>query len=466
MIFSTYTFIFLFFPITFILYTTFLRLRLVNGAKISLIVASFVFYAYGSGSFFPVFVASVFLNYGFGLALARTHEKASVLQRRGILFLGLTGNIALLCIYKYTDFLIANFNFFLNSNVPLQHIILPIGISFFTFQLIAYLVDSYRGQTANYNLLDYLLFITFFPQLIVGPIVHHKDVVPQYNRLNLSWLTAENFSRGLFLFSIGCCKKLLLADPLTEWSQRAYDNAQSLNMIESWSASLGFTMSYYFDLSGYADMAIGLGIMFGVTLPINFNSPYKATNFADYWRRWHMSLSRFLGDYIFRNVYKKGMSETMFYVAVMVTFFVSGIWHGAGWTFVVWGVVNGVFVCMAHASARSGWKMPFLVAWGLTFLGVVGTRILFVSDSFDDALHVYSQLFNIAGFYWAGSTYVSIRMLLYIAVSFVIVLALPNSMEILEKFKVNATYLMATIVLIVLSLLNMSYVRGFLYFQF
>lgn len=230
------------------------------------------------------------------------------LQGKLLLLIGVLANVALLGYYKYTDFFIENYNFITGREVPLKNIVLPIGISFFTFQLIAFLVDSYRGKCDNYDVLEYLLFITFFPQLIVGPIVHHSEVIPQFNSPDNSRLNYENIARGLFLFAIGCSKKILLADVLTTDAQAYFDvitAEEVLSFAETWFHAVEYTISYYFDLSGYADMAIGLGLMFNIVIPHNFNSPYKARNFQDYWRRWHMTLSRFLGDYIFRSVYRK-----------------------------------------------------------------------------------------------------------------------------------------------------------------
>ena len=271
--------------------------------------------------------------------------------------------------YKYTDFFIENYNLLTGSDKALKHIVLPIGISFFTFQLIAFLVDCYRTEMRQYDFVNYLLFITFFPQLIVGPIIHHSEVVPQFeNEANLK-LSTDHIALGLFLFSIGCAKKTLLADPMTTDAEKFFNSVSAnSNLLYSWFSSLEYTVSYYFDLSGYADMAIGLGWMFNISIPHNFDSPYKARNFQDYWRRWHMTLSRFLSSYIFRSVYNRDIAWRNYYVATMVTFLVSGFWHGAGWTFVVWGIVNGMLVCIASWMKRANMSLPAWVAYPLTVL--------------------------------------------------------------------------------------------------
>lgn len=465
MIFSTYTFVVVFLPIVLLVYFALLSTGFVKSAKWSLVIASLYFYAHGSGDFFPAFLISIGFNYLLGRGLgSRWNEQPTI--KRCMLILGIGANVGLLGYYKYTDFGIANFNYVFSAEMPLQNIVMPIGISFFTFQLIAYLIDSYRGQTVEYELLNYLLFITFLPQLIVGPIVHHDEVVPQYDAIQQSGPDWTSVSRGIFLFAIGCAKKLTLADPLAEWAQNSFDHAQSLNMVESWTASLGYTISYYFDLSGYADMAIGVGLLFGNVIPANFNSPYKARNFADYWRRWHITLSKFLGDYIFRSVYNKSKGSANFYWALFVTFLVSDFWHGAGWTFVVWGIVNGIFVIWSHMMKRAGLALPHLLAWSLTFAGVVATRVLFVSSSFGDAIHVLTEMVNYQSFSLTNNPNLAIRAPLYIAIGLFITLALPNSNELAQRFRPSFRFGLASVLLIVISLLNMSNVRGFLYFQF
>ena len=465
MIFSTFSFILIFLPVVFFLYSFFLAKGKIDTAKVVLVISSFFFYAYGSGDFFPFFVASIFFNYFVGLRLSKIKDKSSVIKRKSLFIFGILGNLCLLAYYKYTDFAIFNVNFLFDLEIPYKNILLPIGISFFTFQLIAFLVDSYRGETKEYSLLNYLMFITFFPQLIVGPIVHHKDVVPQYNSLSKGLPNTANISRGVFLFSLGCAKKLLMADPLSLWAQKAFDHAQELTFTESWFASISYTLSYYFDLSGYADMAIGSAVMFGIVIPINFNSPYKARNFAEYWRRWHISLSKFLGDYIFRNVYKKDAGPLNFYYALFITFLVSGFWHGAGWTFVVWGIINGLFVIFSHMMIRAELRLPYIIAWSMTFLGIIGTRVLFVSNDFSDAYYVLTQMITFDGFSLNGR-FIATTQPIYIILGLFIVLCFPNSNQLFDKFKVDYKFMLATSILLAISFLNMSYVRGFLYFQF
>ena len=475
MIFSTYKFIFLFLPVTFSVYFFLNHFRFFSLSKIWLVICSLFFYSQGSPAFFPFFFASITGNYLFGMAMVKT-EGNSGIQKKLLFAAGLAGNIGLLGYYKYTDFFIENYNLLTGSDVALKHIVLPIGISFFTFQLIAFLVDCYRGETEQYDFISYLLFITFFPQLIVGPIIHHAEIVPQFERKENLKLNYENIALGLFLFSLGCAKKILLADPLTTDAQ-SFFNAVPANptMLQSWFSSIEYTISYYFDLSGYADMAIGLGWLFNMHIPQNFDSPYKARNFQDYWRRWHITLSRFLSAYIFRSVYKKEVPWRNYYVATMVTFLVSGFWHGAGWTFVVWGLINGLLVCIASAMKRRNWKLPFLTAFLMTAAGVVIMRVLFVSSSFPDAWHVYSGMLNFRSL--GSSLGEAVRSIthfvishrgigLRLTVALGICWFMPNSKTMEERFHPTALRLIASAGLMLLCLMEMNKVVQFLYFQF
>lgn len=472
MIFTSYSF-FIFLIVVLLVYRLLNYLKLVPVAKIWLILASFYFYAQGAKEFLPFFMGSVFFNYIIGSTLIVTEDKRN---RKFLLALGLIQNLGLLGYFKYANFFVENYNFITKSNFDLGTIILPIGISFFTFQLIAYLVDCYRGETKEYSVIDYLLFITFFPQLIVGPIVHHKDMVPQFESEQQSKFNKENFFLGLFIFSIGCGKKVMLADPLTSYAKNFFASVNDFNSLDAWLSSLSYTLSYYFDLSGYADMAIGMGLLFNVRLPENFNSPYKARNFREYWQRWHMTLSRFLSNYVFRSVFKKGSGSFNFYFAVMTTFFVSGFWHGAGWQFIIWGIVNGIFVCMAHFMIRRKWSLPKPLAWFLTFLGVVGTRILFVSHGMKSAMDVYRKLFDFSIFanmnfkdilYTLGK-FVSYNgyTILILIIAMGIAFFAKNTREITEDFTLEYKHAVVIGVLLVISLLQMTIVSDFLYFQF
>lgn len=482
MIFSTYQFILVFLPIVFAGYFILHSLKWHQMAKIWLILASFYFYAQGSPDFFPFFLGSVIGNYLVGTTLGGIQGDKYKMERKMLLLVGVLGNVGLLGYYKYTDFFISNYNFITGNDVALKRIILPIGISFFTFQLIAFLVDSYRGETQEYDVLNYLLFITFFPQLIVGPIIHHKEVVPQFADEKNQRIIFENVAKGMFIFSIGCAKKMLLADPLTTDAQLFFNHLPEIMMngpikfLSSWFYSLEYTVSYYFDLSGYADMAIGLGWMFNIRIPQNFNSPYKAKDFQDYWARWHITLSRFLGAYIFRSVYKRGNKYRNYYVATMVTFFVSGFWHGAGWTFVVWGLINGILVCIGSYRNKHKKKTPLWLGVPLTFILAILVRVLFVSNTFMDAWNVYKGMFNFASL-GAGLSEAAHTVWTFIVnhqtmgltclIGLFICWFMPTTKDISDKFTTKKWYyLVYAAILLAICIFKMDKVVQFLYFQF
>ncbi len=429
-------------------------------SKTMLVFASLFFYGWWNPIYLILILGSMIFNFLVGKSLGKKSNKK-------MLTFGIIGNVALLGYFKYADFFIVNFNWAFSSETPLLHLALPLAISYFTFQQIAFLVDNYRGEVKEFSFLNYSLFITFFPQLLMGPIVHHKEMMPQFALKWRSLLRWENISLGLFIFAIGLAKKTLLGDPLTDYAQYAFDNAQKLTMIEAWYASTSYVLSYYFDLSGYADMAIGIAKMFNINLPKNFNSPYKARNFADYWRRWHMTLSRFLGDYIYKSLGGNKNIVWIVYLNIMITFFVSGFWHGAGWTFVVWGLINGVFVVMAHMMKKANLQMNFYVAWFLMFVGLIITRTLFVAKDFSDAWYVIKTMFNPYNLKFEALYHIDLTwQSFYIVIALILALGFKNSGQMAEDFKPNLKYTLYTAILLGASLFTFSNAKEFLYFQF
>lgn len=299
MLFNSYEFIVFFLPLTLLGYFSLNRMRYVTAASGWLVLASFVFYSWWNPAYMPLLAGSVVFNYSVGTVLARQGRPHGGPGRRGLLMIGVAANLALLGYYKYTGFLMENANALLGANLPVPRLLLPLAISFFTFQQIAYLVDSYQGRTREYDFLNYTVFVTFFPQLIAGPIVHHAEMMPQFARLRNKIFTPANVSAGLMLFAVGLFKKVGLADHLSVWVNEGYANADRLYMAEAWVTSLSYTLQIYFDFSGYTDMAMGVALMFNIKLPANFETPYRALNIQDFWRRWHMTLSRFLRDYVY-----------------------------------------------------------------------------------------------------------------------------------------------------------------------
>lgn len=306
--------------------------------------------------------------------------------------MGISVNLGLLGYFKYSDFFIENFNLLTDASMPLLQLTLPLAISFFTFQQIAYLVDSYRGKTAEYDFLNYAVFVTFFPQLIAGPIVHHSEMMPQFaSRWN--WVKKyKNVAMGLFIFSIGLFKKVVIADSFAVWATTGFDHAPVLTLFEAWATSLSYTFQLYFDFSGYTDMAIGAALFFNIKLPINFNSPYKALDIQDFWRRWHMTLSRFLKDYVYIPLGGNRKGDLSTYTNLLITFIIAGIWHGAGWTFVFWGLLHGLALVVHRYWKQFSYSMPKVIAWLLTFNFVNIAWVFFRANTWEDAIKVLNGM--------------------------------------------------------------------------
>ena len=475
MIFSTYKFIFAFFPIVL---TGYVLLALLNREKLSrvwLVMASLYFYAQGSRAFFPLFVFTILFNYGAGKAMFYFIKQNKKSLKVLFFILGLGENIGLLIYFKYTNFFIDSVNSFMGLDIPFMDLILPIGISFFTFQLIGYQVDIYRQEARDYSFLDYCVFITFFPQLIVGPIVHHKAIVTQLEDPARKPLSMENIQKGIYMFAIGCSKKILIADPLIHFAKAFYSTLEKTSVVESWLGVLSYTFAYYFDFSAYGDMAIGLGLFFNIVLPFNFDSPYKARNMADFWRRWNMTLSQFLNDYIFKGVYKFGDRAPKLYVALMMTFLVSGFWHGAGWNFILWGLVNGVMVSMVYMMTLNRKQLPGALAWTLTFAGVILARVIFDSSSLTQMILVYKSMLDIRPLFQDPSGFLSeslqyIRqnayMVIVLLISIILTFFTKNSKQRLEQFEPKWQYAVFAGILITVALFRMTEVSDFLYFRF
>lgn len=306
------------------------------------------------------------------------------------------------------DFFVGNINSFYSLEYGISNIILPLGISFFTFQQIAYLVDKYRGYNYGGNFLHYVLFVSFFPQLIAGPIVHYKEIIPQLVSDNTRDIS-KNIAIGLSIFIVGLFKKVVLADSVAAYATPVFDAAAdgvSLTIFEAWAGSLAYTLQLYFDFSGYSDMAIGLAMLFGVRLPVNFLSPYKATSIIDFWSRWHITLSQFLKDYLYIPLGGNRRGSFKRYQNLMITMLLGGLWHGAGWTFIVWGGLHGVYLMLNHA--WRAWKNKYIkrkidnryyniVAWIMTFSVVVFSWVVFRADSIDSAIEIYKAMLGFNG---------------------------------------------------------------------
>jgi len=314
-----------------------------------------------------------------------------------VLVLGIVFNLGLLGYYKYADFFIANVNAVLGSHVGLLHVALPLGISFFTFTQIAYLVDAWKGKAAEYSATNYLLFVTFFPHLLAGPIIHHKEMMPQFADPALKRFDWENFARGLALFILGLGKKVLVADSLAPWANAGFAHAQALSFTDGWITMLAYVMQLVFDFSGYTDMALGAALMLNIRLPANFDSPYRSADIQEFWRRWHITLSRFLRDYVYIPLGGNRGSEARMLALFVVTFAIGGFWHGAAWTYVIWGTLHGVALVVLHFWRKLGRPMPRVLAIAVTFLFVSAALVIFRAASLSDGLAILGSVAGLHG---------------------------------------------------------------------
>ena len=400
MIFSSWQFIFAYLPISFLVYFWLNHRRLIIAGKVWLVASSLFFYAYWDVKYLPLILGSIFLNFAIGTGLAQAYQQSHRdeqkphhgVNRKVVLTTGIVANLLLLGYYKYTDFLLGNVNAVFGTAHALPHIVLPLAISFFTFTQIVYLVDSYRGETAEYDFLNYSLFVTFFPHLIAGPIVHHRQIMPQFASRWTLMRRNSNILKGLFIFAIGLFKKVVIADSFAVWADAGFDGGQTLGFFAAWATSLSYTFQLYFDFSGYCDMAIGASLLFNIWLPINFNSPYKALDIQDFWRRWHITLSSFLRDYLYIPLGGNRSSEYRTYLNIFITFVLGGLWHGATWMFVIWGAMHGCALGIHRLWKNFGWPMPKFLAWLLTFVFVNVAWVFFRAKTLGDAVRVLREM--------------------------------------------------------------------------
>ncbi len=402
MLFHSTEFLFVFLPITWLIFFGLVRMGRYRAVVAWLTLASLVFYAWWNPPYLALIGASIVFNFGLGRLVNRGGRRSL-----GLLVLGLTINLGALGYFKYANFFVENLNTVLGASFNLERIILPLAISFFTFQQIAYLIDAYRGQTQNCSFLDYSFFVAFFPQLIAGPIVHHAEILPQIARERWKPVRWENLQTGATIFLIGLFKKMVLADGSAIYATPVFDQAAQglvLTTPDAWVGALAYSFQLYFDFSGYSDMATGLARCFGVVLPLNFDSPYRATNIIDFWRRWHITLSRFLRDYVYIPLGGGRRGVVLRYSNLMITMLVGGLWHGAGWTFVIWGGLHGLYLVINHgfraatgrffAASRALRLAGVIPAWALTMVVVVVGWVFFRAADLPTALRVLTSMFT------------------------------------------------------------------------
>ncbi len=400
MLFSSVEFLFFFLPLVLLTYLGIARLgsrRMVVGW---LVLASLFFYGWWNPPYLLLIIGSMVFNFGIGRFLQRESPSLPILTA------GVAANLGMLVYFKYAEFFFGTVGALASELYGFEQIALPLGISFFTFQQIAFLVDTYRGESRESDPLHYALFVSFFPQLVAGPIVHHKEILPQFARRDVMAPRWENFAVGSSMLILGLFKKVVIADGLAEYANPVFSLAEtgaSISFVDAWGAALAYSLQIYFDFSAYSEMAMGLARFFGVRLPVNFDAPYRSSSIIDFWRRWHRTLSRFLRDYVYISLGGNRLGPARRYVNLMATMLLGGLWHGAGWTFVAWGGIHGFYLLINHAwrswAPRTHGEESGVIATAgyraLTFISVVLAWVLFRAESMPGALGIYT---GIAGF--------------------------------------------------------------------
>ncbi len=497
MLFTTAAFICIYLPVVLAGFFAIARLSH-RAAALWLFIASVFFYGYWMPEYTTLLLASITSNFWIGRRIAITADASGSrgqAQARKWLAAGVAANLLLLGYFKYANFFIDNLNIALGAQWDMGRVLLPIGISFFTFTQIAYLVDTWRKGVREYKFVHFGLFVTYFPHLIAGPVLHHAQMMPQFNEPSTYRFNGANVTAGLCIFAIGFFKKAVLADGISPYADAVFaaaDAGTSPDFLEAWLGSIAYTLQLYFDFSGYSDMAIGLSWMFNVRLPFNFNSPYKATNISDFWRRWHMSLSQFLRDYLYIALGGNRKGAFRRYVNLLTTMVLGGLWHGASWSFVIWGTLHGLYLGINHGframcgprllSRLDSSRLFSLASWLLTTMSVVIGWVVFrattlsgagrilegmVTPVTDDSVH--TLLWNVGLDMPTGGLWCAVLML--------IACLAPNSNQIGERLLhlcsshvtmrtvANGTVLTAVAFLLVVNTVRDS-VSAFIYFNF
>lgn len=432
MLFYTPIYLFLFLPVILYFYYNFGSIT--NIRKTFLIFFSLIFYSYWEIKFLPIIIFSIIINYFFYILIAKSN-----LNKKLVLWVGIFLNLIILILFKYTNFVIDNYNYLFQSNIENLNITFPLAISFFTFQSIIFLVNCYDKDVIDVKIIDYCLFITFFPQLVAGPIVKYKEMIPQFNNDSLSKFKSTFFYLGFTILLIGFIKKTIFADSLGIFVDQNYSDIENINFFTSWILSLSFTFQLYFDFSGYVDMATGSALMLNIKLSQNFNSPFKSCSIIDFWHRWHMTLSNFLTNFVFTpwimSLRSINFLKTM--LILLLVFILAGLWHGPSWTYVVFGLLHGFGLIINHIFRKFiFFKIHSLLSWFITFNFINITFLMFRSENIFDFIMIFKQMidfkylfnenFNISG--------ISFNHLFILILSMIICFYFKNSNYLIGKF--------------------------------
>ncbi|HEY0797984.1 MAG TPA: MBOAT family O-acyltransferase [Candidatus Baltobacteraceae bacterium] len=447
MLFNSFVFLFAFLPVTLVVFFWLGARGYRRTALGWLGVMSCVFYAYWKPSYLVLLLASIGFNYLVGRWIAQTRPNFPA-RAKALVIAGVAANLLALCVFKYADLLVSSVGGILGRSLPLPAIVLPLAISFFTFNQIAYLVDVYQGEAQEPDFLTYLLFVSFFPHLIAGPIVHHEEMIPQFRTSALRY-NSDDMAAGVTIFSLGLFKKVAFADTIAPFTDSVFATAvlTPMTFAEAWLAALAYGLQLYFDFSGYSDMAIGLARMFGIRFPLNFFSPYQARDISDFWRRWHMTLSRFLRDYLYIPLGGNRFGTGRRYVSLMLTMLLGGLWHGASWTYVIWGGLHGTYLVVHHgwraaierfAPQRSLAHGPLGIAMAraVTLLAVVFAWVCFRSPDFHTTVSLWSSMLAMHGLGHPTFAHVNPghKLIAFIVILLVAVLVAPNTEQFMNRY--------------------------------
>ena len=490
MLFNSYSFIIIFLPLLVVVYYFINKYFAAKWARLFLLISSLIFVSLWNVYSAVILIFSILLNYLSGSSLSIATDCKNEKRKKTIFIAAITANILLLGFFKYYNFFLTSVNSFFSGHAGQLNLIIPVGISFYTFMQIAWLIDIYRSGGQRYDFISYCLYVAFFPYIISGPISYHREIIPQLESEKAGKLNSANLCQGLFMFAIGLFKKTVFADTLAVIANGGFDSHAALSFTEAWLTSLSYTMQLYFDFSGYTDMAIGAALVFNIKIPINFNSPYKSLNIQEFWRRWHITLSRFLRDYIYIPLGGNRSGELRTLVNLMLTFLIGGLWHGAAWTFVFWGFLHGMALVVHRLWLKTGIRLNKVIAWVLTFNFVNIAWVFFRATSWEDALKVLKGMAGLNGIlvspnladnpFWQNLTVIGVRFGEWRAnlpnnetiVYFFCILLIPfvlltkNSNELLAKFSPNWENAFAVGLMMALGLILLNESKVFLYFNF
>jgi|TARA_B110000037_G_scaffold32605_1_gene39297 D-alanyl-lipoteichoic acid acyltransferase DltB (MBOAT superfamily) len=453
MLFNSFIYLFLFLPIFFIIFF-FIEKRIVS--KFSILVANLIFYSWLNFKFVFIITFSVLINYFFSKFFLSEDKKLPI-NKKSALIIAILFNISLLIFFKYLDFLIININYLFGSSFKEFILPFPLALSFFTLQQITFLVNCYDKQIIKVKFIDYFNYVSFFPQLIAGPIVLFKDLNYKLNIKNRK-INYSNIYKGLTFISIGLFKKIVIADNLFHLSDYGFTNLDNITIIDSWIASTAFSLQFYFDFSGYADIAIGSALLFNIRLPINFNSPFKSVSVIDFWKRWHITLSNFITNYMYFPLIKYFENKYFYNIfSIILVMTVAGIWHGPRWTYVIFGLMHGLALSFNHLF---NFRLNKIISIFITFIFVNFSFVFFNSKTINNALNMISKMFKFNNLEYNYN----LNNILFIFFAMIIVFCLKNSNKIFNiKPSFKNTFLI--IILLIVSIFNLEEKR-FIYFDF